>query len=106
MATASRSYVIYALEVSLSPNKQRLQKSNFKSVRIASTTDEASGGSYDWGMEKAGARFSLGFELRDQGHYGFVLPAEEIIPSGEETLDGLAALLRYVAAAENVIDRF
>jgi murein tripeptide amidase MpaA len=60
----------------------------------------ASGGSFDWGMEKVNARFAMGFELRDTGHYGFVLPAEQIVPSGEETLDGFAALLRYIAAAE------
>jgi len=32
------------------------------------------------------------YELRDNGQYGFLLPPEQIIPTGEETLDSLIAL--------------
>jgi len=32
------------------------------------------------------------YELRDKGQYGFLLPPEQIIPTGEETLDSLIAM--------------
>jgi len=45
----------------------------------------ASGGSMDWALGEAGIPYSYGMELRDTGSYGFVLPPEQIIPTGEET---------------------
>jgi hypothetical protein len=35
-------------------------------------------------------------ELRDQGEYGFLLPPEQIIPSGLETLEAVKALAFYI----------
>lgn len=32
------------------------------------------------------------YELRDNGRYGFLLPASQIIPTAEETLDSLVGL--------------
>lgn len=34
------------------------------------------------------------YELRDKGQYGFLLPPEQIIPTGEETLDSLIAMFK------------
>jgi len=45
----------------------------------------ASGGSLDWALGEAGIPYSYGMELRDTGTYGFLLPPEQIIPTGEET---------------------
>jgi murein tripeptide amidase MpaA len=56
----------------------------------------ASGGSFDWVKDAAGVKYSIGAELRDTGRYGFVLPADQIIPSGQETLEGLLAFLNAV----------
>lgn len=34
------------------------------------------------------------YELRDRGRYGFLLPPNQIIPSGEETLDSLVTMFK------------
>jgi murein tripeptide amidase MpaA len=52
---------------------------------ISDTLYEASGGSVDWGYGQLGAVYSYTPELRDTGAYGFVLPANQIQPSGIET---------------------
>merc|ERR1711923_191253 len=44
----------------------------------------ASGAADDWYKGVLGSRFAFTVELRDTGRYGFVLPKEQIIPSGEE----------------------
>ncbi len=45
----------------------------------------ASGGSLDWAKGTAGIPYSYGMELRDTGAYGFLLPPDQIIPTGEES---------------------
>lgn len=44
----------------------------------------ASGGTVDWTLGVAGIKYSYGTELRDTGAYGFLLPATQIIATGEE----------------------
>lgn len=58
--------------------------------------DTASGSSADWTYGKLGLEYSYGVELRDTGKYGFLLPEDQIIPTGRETLDALLALAKYV----------
>jgi len=36
------------------------------------------------------------YELRDKGQYGFLLSPEQIIPTGEETLDSLIAMFNAI----------
>ncbi|XP_071849610.1 carboxypeptidase O-like isoform X1 [Apostichopus japonicus] len=58
---------------------------------------EASGASNDYGFASTpAATYTYVVELRDTGEYGFVLPADQILPSGEESYDGVIALLDYV----------
>ncbi|MCC6428825.1 MAG: hypothetical protein IT435_18640 [Phycisphaerales bacterium] len=56
----------------------------------------ASGGANDWTY---GARGLLGWgwELRDTGENGFTLPADQIIPTGEETIQSILTLGEYIA---------
>jgi len=56
----------------------------------------ASGGSHDWAKGGAGIKFSYCYELRDTGDYGFILPANQIIPSGEETFAGVMSMAEDV----------
>merc|ERR1712240_75284 len=45
----------------------------------------ASGTSLDWALGVAGVPYVYSIELRDTGHYGFLLPPSQIIPTAEET---------------------
>lgn len=52
---------------------------------FAFLADAASGGSDDWAHGVANIKYAYTVELRDTGDKGFILPKEQIIPSGEET---------------------
>ncbi|KAK3085993.1 hypothetical protein FSP39_011818 [Pinctada imbricata] len=62
----------------------------------ASTIYIASGCSTDWAYGEAGVKYSYAVELRDTGEYGFFLPSDQIVPTGNETLEALIALANYV----------
>ncbi|KAF5894232.1 structural maintenance of chromosomes protein 1B-like, partial [Clarias magur] len=63
---------------------------------------QASGGSIDWSY-KVGVKYSFAFELRDTGRYGFLLPANQIIPTASETWLALKYIMEYVRKS-NVMD--
>lgn len=65
---------------------------------IATAIYPASGSSADYTYGVCGVVYSYGVELRDTGKYGFLLPPDQIIPSGEETFAGLAAMARFIQA--------
>ncbi|OAL43810.1 hypothetical protein IQ07DRAFT_288497 [Pyrenochaeta sp. DS3sAY3a] len=67
---------------------------SFTGGPICSTIYQVSGDSVDYALENAKATFSMTVELRDTGNYGFVLPADQIVPSGEEMWAGLSYLLK------------
>jgi len=56
----------------------------------------ASGDTCDWYKGVLGARFTFTTELRDTGRYGFILPAEQIIPSGEEMWAGFEVVINRI----------
>ncbi|XP_070558910.1 carboxypeptidase B-like [Ptychodera flava] len=56
-----------------------------------------SGTTVDWGYGDRGIVHSYTFELRDTGEYGFALPEDQIIPTGEENYAGFVALCVHVA---------
>lgn len=56
-------------------------------------TDLAAGGSNDWAYDARGIQYAYSIELRDTGEYGFLLPAEQILPTGEETWAGIVAAI-------------
>ena len=39
-------------------------------------------------------KYSFAVELRDQGKFGFVLPASQIEPTAKELFEGLKAMVR------------
>lgn len=54
----------------------------------------ADGISPDWTYGELGAS-SFTFELRDKGQFGFLLPPDQIIPTGEETIPAFLYLMDY-----------
>uniref|UniRef100_A0A182Q3L0 Zinc carboxypeptidase A 1 n=1 Tax=Anopheles farauti TaxID=69004 RepID=A0A182Q3L0_9DIPT len=60
----------------------------------------ASGSSVDWSYGVQDVKIAYTYELRPDGDSwnGFVLPPNQIIPTGEETLDSLVTLLEESAA--------
>ncbi|KAK3740591.1 hypothetical protein QZH41_001064 [Actinostola sp. cb2023] len=48
---------------------------------------ENSGGSKDYTYGQLGVKYSFALELRDTGRYGFLLPPNQIIPTGIETFN-------------------
>ncbi|XP_071824796.1 carboxypeptidase B-like [Apostichopus japonicus] len=55
----------------------------------------ASGSSADWAYNE-GIKHSYALELRDEGQYGFTLPADQILPCAEEFYDGIDAMARHI----------
>jgi len=66
-----------------------IRRTSGLSFRVGTPPDilyAASGGTYDWGKEKAGIRWAFTPELRPQSQWqgGFDIPPSNIYPSGEE----------------------
>lgn len=61
---------------------------------ICNTIYQVSGDSVDYAAQVAKANYSMTVELRDTGSNGFVLPAAQIKPSGEEMWAGLSYVLK------------
>jgi hypothetical protein len=72
---------------------EQVHNTTFVSGPICKTIYPATGCSVDYVNDVAGAEYTFTTELRDGGLFGFVLPPEQIIPSGEEAFAGLRFLL-------------
>ncbi|GAA6215334.1 carboxypeptidase A2-like [Lates japonicus] len=72
-----------------------LYGTRYKVGSICNIIYQASGGSIDWSYN-LGIKYSFAFELRDTGRYGFVLPANQIIPTASETWLALKHIMEYV----------
>ncbi|KAL2094043.1 hypothetical protein ACEWY4_011355 [Coilia grayii] len=71
-----------------------LYGTRYKVGSICKIIYPASGGSIDWSYN-LGIKHSFAFELRDTGRYGFMLPANQIIPTASETWLALKHLMMY-----------
>uniref|UniRef100_A0A6Q2ZFJ6 Peptidase M14 domain-containing protein n=1 Tax=Esox lucius TaxID=8010 RepID=A0A6Q2ZFJ6_ESOLU len=72
-----------------------LHGTTYKVGSICKIIYQASGGSIDWSYN-VGIKYSFAFELRDTGRYGFILPANQIIPTASETWLALKDIMAYV----------
>ncbi|XP_015174391.1 PREDICTED: zinc carboxypeptidase-like [Polistes dominula] len=67
---------------------------NYTVGNIVDVIYPASGGSMDWVRATIGPRITYTYELRDKGRYAFLLPSDQIIPTGEETMDSLIGMFQ------------
>ncbi|XP_075139953.1 carboxypeptidase O-like [Leptodactylus fuscus] len=56
---------------------------------------DTSGTSADWAAD-IGVKFAYTYELRDDGEFGFELPADQIKPTCEETMTSMLTLFEYL----------
>ena len=57
--------------------------------QISRVLSGVSGGSVDWSYDVLGIRTSFAIELRDTGHYGWLLPPDQIKPTSIEVWSAL-----------------
>lgn len=77
---------------------KRRYGTSYVTGNIAETIYVATGSTVDYVKGTYGKPIAYTYELRDQGHYGFLLPPKQIIPTGEETLDSLVAMFKEAKA--------
>ncbi|XP_067235208.1 carboxypeptidase A1-like [Chanodichthys erythropterus] len=73
---------------------QSLYNTRYRYGSIINTIYQASGGTIDWTYNQ-GIKYSYTFELRDTGRYGFILPANQIVPTAQETWLALMAIMEH-----------
>nr|XP_055047498.1 carboxypeptidase A1-like [Misgurnus anguillicaudatus] len=73
---------------------QSLYNTRYVYGSMINTIYQADGVTTDW-TYKQGIKYSYTFELRDTGRYGFVLPADQIIPTAEETWLALMVIMEH-----------
>uniref|UniRef100_A0A8C1VPJ0 Carboxypeptidase A1 n=1 Tax=Cyprinus carpio TaxID=7962 RepID=A0A8C1VPJ0_CYPCA len=73
---------------------QSMYNTRYRYGSIINTIYQASGGTIDWTYNQ-GIKYSYTFELRDTGTYGFLLPANQIVPTAKETWLALMAIMKH-----------
>ncbi|XP_069700916.1 zinc carboxypeptidase-like isoform X1 [Periplaneta americana] len=62
---------------------------------VFDTIYPATGISMDWVRSTFDTRFTYTWELRDTGHYGFLLPTDQILGTAEEALRSVRVILQH-----------
>ena len=76
-----------------------IEKTNgmiYRSVNSGRAYGNAGGVSDDWAKGVAGIKYSYTVELRDDGEQGFLLPDDQIIPTGQEIYKAVRASASFI----------
>ncbi|PSN48354.1 hypothetical protein C0J52_08084 [Blattella germanica] len=74
----------------------RVSGTQYKLGPATSLLYPTSGGADDWAKGAAGIKYAYTVELRDDGTYGFLLPASQIVPTGKETFAAIKAIAKAI----------
>lgn len=91
-----------ACEGIVTSGKKKKTKDNSKAGDDGETTRiEATGGSaLDWFYNELHVRYAYQIKLRDKGAYGFMLPKENIVPTGKEVFNAAMALGKFLLGSD------
>ncbi|CAO2651659.1 Nn.00g042290.m01.CDS01 [Neocucurbitaria sp. VM-36] len=81
-----------------------LSTMNKKKKTILPRIESGGGSALDWFYHELKVRYSYQVKLRDTGSYGFLLPKENIVPTGEEMLDAVLYFGRFMLGEVGMFD--
>lgn len=83
-------YVSSACEANIMSDEDKADKKVFPQM-------ESSGGTaLDWFYHELGVPYTYQIKLRDRGSYGFLLPKENIVPTGKEILNAVVTMGKFL----------
>ncbi|KAL5351293.1 putative metallocarboxypeptidase ecm14 [Pseudogymnoascus australis] len=81
--------VTSACEGSVVARKGKGKKGNKKAGEKQVRMESGGGSAIDWFYHEMKVRYTYQLKLRDTGSYGFLLPGEQIVPTGEEAFNAV-----------------
>jgi hypothetical protein len=83
---------LYALAVDAAGSLEKLYGTQYTIGTATNVLYVASGGSDDWAKGVANIKYVYTMEVRDEGQYGFELPASQILPTAKETWEAFKVI--------------